>query len=239
MIDYAKVSKMVRYINEKQFWADWQYSTRCWEYPWVLENGNFVKGVKCLDAGCGQSPLPAYLYGLGCEAHGLDYLQGERDDYPAIYGIPKAWIRKLANKVRYHHGDMFEAPFPDNYFDRITCISVMEHILTPQEPHAHYPCLRELRRILKPGGLLIVTVDYFINPEVTPGYDYRDDIKYLDMAPLDRDSYMWSREEIALDEDAFFVPPQMYIEMGYGCGFNIEVYHRITSVGYILEKPNP
>jgi SAM-dependent methyltransferase len=238
MIGYAKISEMVRFIEEKRLWADWQYGTRCWEYPWILENGRFEKGLKCLDAGCGQSPFPINLYGFGCEVHGLDYLQGERDDYPETYGIPREWVNRWAGKVQYHHGDMDKAPFPDNSFDRITCISVLEHILTPQDPHAHYPCLRELRRILKPGGLLIVTVDYFINPEVTPGYDYRDDITYLDMSPFDRGSYMWTREEIALDEDAFFVPPQMYIEMEYGRGFNVKVYHRLTSVGYILKKPN-
>ena len=236
MIDYARVSKMVQYINEKRFWAKWQYSTRCWAYPWILENGRFEKGLKCLDAGCGQSPIPSYLYGLGCEAHGLDYLQGEKGDYPETYGIPQEWIDRWRGKVQYHHGTMFDIPLPDNTFDRITCISVLEHILTPQQPHAHYPCLKELKRILKPGGLLIVTVDYFANPDVTPGYDYRDDIAYLAMLPFERNSHMWTREEISLDEDAFFVPPQMYLEMGYGRGFNIKIYHRLTSVGYILKK---
>jgi SAM-dependent methyltransferase len=236
MIDYAKVSKMVQYINEKGLWADWQYGTRCWEYPWILENGGFEKGLKCLDAGCGQSPLLVHLHELGCETHGLDYIQGERDDYPETYGIPEEWINRWAGKVRYHHGDMFEAPFSDNIFDRITCVSVLEHILNPQQPHAHYPCLQELRRILKPGGLLIVTVDYFINSGVTPGCDYRDDIAFLDMLPLIRDCHMWTREEIALDEDAFFIPPKMYLDLGYGRGFNIKVYHRLTSIGYILQK---
>jgi SAM-dependent methyltransferase len=236
MIDYAKVSAIFRYINEKRLWADWQYGTRCWEYPWILENGRFDKGLKCLDAGCGQSPLPAYLHGLGCEAHGLDYLQGERGDYPESYGIPREWIEMFHGKVQYHHGTMSKAPFPDNTFDRITCVSVLEHILSPKDPHAHYPCLKEMGRILKPSGLLIVTVDYFVNPDLTPGYDYRDDIAYLKMSPLDPENRMWTREEISLDEDAFFIPPKMYIEMGYGEGFNKRIYHRLTSVGYILKK---
>jgi hypothetical protein len=47
---------------------------------------------------------------------------------------------------------------------------------------------------------------------------------------------MWSREEISIDEDAFFVPPQVYLEMGYGRGFNQKKYHRLTSIGYILQK---
>lgn len=236
MIGYAKVSEIVRYISEKRLWAGWNYGTRCWEYPWILENGRFDRGLKCLDAGCGQSPLPAYLHEIGCEAHGLDYLQGEKGDYPETYGIPKEWIKRFDGKVKYHHGTMFHSPFPDNTFDRITCVSVLEHILKPEEPHAHYPCLSELRRILKPGGLLIVTVDYFMNPALTPGYDYRDDITYLGMAPLDTGRPMYTREDITLDEDAYFIPPQMYLEMGYGRGFNKKIYHRLTSVGYILRK---
>jgi len=238
MISYARVSEIVRYISEGRLWADWKNGTRCWEYPWLLENGSFEKGLKCLDAGCGQSPIPAYLYGIGCEAHGLDCLQGEKGNYPDTYGIPREWIKMWAGKVQYHHGTMFDAPFADNTFDRITCVSVLDHILKPKEPHAHYRCLKELRRILKPSGLLIVTVDYFINPYVTPGYDYRDDISYLGMLPLDRSSRMWTREEISSDEDAYFIPPQMYLDMGYGTGFNIKIYHRLTSVGYILQKPN-
>lgn len=236
MISYARVSEIVRYISGRKLWADWKNGTRCWEYPWLLENGGFEKGLKCLDAGCGQSPIPAYLYGLGCEAHGLDYLQGEKGNYPKTYGVPREWEKKWAGKIQYHHGTMFEAPFPDNTFDRITCISVLEHILSPRQPHAHFPCLKELRRILKPGGLLIVTVDYFVNPEVTPGYDYLDDIAYLEMPLLDRGSRRWTRKEMSLDEDAYFIPPQMYLDMGYGQGFNIKIYHRLTSVGYILQK---
>ena len=238
MIDYAKVSKIAEYIKQSRLWADWQYGTRCWEYPWILENGCFDKGVKCLDAGCGQSPLPVYLHDIGCEAHGLDYLRGEKGDYPETYGINQEWIKSLRGKVNYHHGTMFNAPFPDNTFDRVTCVSVLEHILTPENPRAHNPCLRELRRILKPGGLLIVTVDFFMNPEVTPGYDYRDDVSFLEMAPLAADSRLWTREEITSDEDAYFIPPQMYLQMGYGEGFNKKIYHRLTSVGYILKKPS-
>jgi len=236
MIDYARVSTIARYISEKKLWADWAYGTRCWEYPWILENGYFKVGLKCLDAGCGQSPLPAYLHGLGCEAHGLDYLQGEKGNYPDTYGIPKEWIRMHDGIVSYHHGTMFDAPFADDTFDRITCVSVLEHILTPADPHAHHPCLKELRRILKPGGLLIVTVDYFTNPDLTPGYDYRDDLAYLGMELCDPKGHLWTREEITNDEDAYFIPPAMYIEMGYGRGFNKNIYHRLTSVGYVLKK---
>jgi hypothetical protein len=34
-------------------------------------------------------------------------------------------------------------------------------------------------RVLKSGALLTVNEDYFINPDIIPGHDYRDDIVFL------------------------------------------------------------
>jgi len=234
VIAYATVSEMVRNIREKTLWADWKYVTRCWEYGWILRNGDFRPGLKCLDAGCGQAPLLGELAGRGCKAHGLDYLQGERSADPTTYGVPRAWIQANAGVIEYHHGSMFQAPFPDDSFDRVTCLSVLEHIFV-EGPRKHEPALLELKRILKPGGLLIVTVDYFLNREVT-AYDYRDDVRVLDMELLDPAARLYTREEILADEDAYFVPPEQYLAMSYGAGFNLRPYHRLTSVGYILRK---
>ena len=191
MIDYARISNMVRYIREKRLWAEWQYVTRCWEYPWILENGRFDKGLKCLDAGCGQSPIPAYLHDIGCDSHGLDYLQGEKGEYPDTYGIPQDWIKMLSGKVKYHHGSMFSAPFADDTFDRITCVSVLEHILSPQQPHAHYPCLEELKRILKPGGLFLVN-EYHPFRRI---WKQAAGPLALDCGYFDRGPHQWDRAE--------------------------------------------
>jgi SAM-dependent methyltransferase len=234
VIAHATVSEMLRNIEEKALWADWKFVTRCWEYGWVLRNGDFRPGLKCLDAGCGQAPLLGELARRGCEAHGLDYLQGERQSDPSTYGVPREWMRANAGIIQYHHGSMFEAPFPDHTFDRVTCLSVLEHIFV-EGPRKHEPALLEMKRILKPGGLLIVTVDFFLNPEVT-AYDYRDDVRALEMDLLDPASDLLSRDEILADEDSYFVPPDLYLSMSYGSGFNRKLYHRLTSVGYILRK---
>jgi SAM-dependent methyltransferase len=234
MIAYATVSEIVRNMKEQALSADWETGTRCWEYGWVLRNGDFRRGLKCLDAGCGQAPLLGELAVRGCEPHGLDYLQGEDLSVPTTYGVPRAWITANAGLIEYHHGSMFEAPLPDDSFDRVTCVSVLEHIYV-HGPRKHEPALLEMKRILKPGGLLIVTVDFFLNPKVT-AYDYRDDLQALDMDLLDPAAHAFTREEILADEDAFFIPPERYIAMGFGTGFNRALYHRLTSVGYILRK---
>jgi ubiquinone/menaquinone biosynthesis C-methylase UbiE len=234
MIAYATVSEMKRNIDEGALWADWKLVTRCWEYGWVLRHGRFEPGLKCLDAGCGQAPLLGELAARGCEAHGLDHIASDAAE--TGYGIPREWIETFAGRIHFHEGDMFHAPFPDDSFDRVTCLSVLEHVMKPAEPRRHDPCLLEMRRILKPGGLLIATVDFFLSPEVM-SYDYRDDVRLLGMELLDPTSRLVTRADILADEDAYVVPPAEYLKFGYGKGWNLRQYHRLTSVGYILRKP--
>jgi len=52
-------------------------------------------------------------------------------------------------------GDLTNTSFPAESFDAITCLSVIEHGV-PLEAY-----FREMHRLLKPGGLLITSTDYY------------------------------------------------------------------------------
>lgn len=65
--------------------------------------------------------------------------------------------------IRYLPGDITRTAFPDGYFDAITCMSVIEHGV-PMEEY-----FREMYRVLKPGGLLITSTDYYPEPIDTRG----------------------------------------------------------------------
>jgi SAM-dependent methyltransferase len=56
----------------------------------------------------------------------------------------------LGEKVYHLSGNQF--PFEDNHFDCVVAIDVLEHLADDQ------PFLRELNRVLRPGGKAIVTV---------------------------------------------------------------------------------
>jgi SAM-dependent methyltransferase len=58
------------------------------------------------------------------------------------------------------NGDGTRLPFPDATFDRIICSEVLEHI--PDDEAA----LRELHRVLKPGGILAATVPTWMPEKV-------------------------------------------------------------------------
>jgi SAM-dependent methyltransferase len=106
-----------------------------------------------LDAGAGDES--AYLPGLRVQGfHNLIGINLDRnDDY-------KAGVR---DGIRYAYGDITSTPFPNDIFQFISCLSVIEH-------GVDVPVfLTEVARILKPGGHLFVSFDYWVDKLDTLG----------------------------------------------------------------------
>ena len=101
-----------------------------------------TKGKKCLLVTCGDNngALNWYFREHGGEWTWVD-VSGENNDQ----------ISKLLNEPVYAFKDD-EFPIPDGRFDCVVSIDVLEHLREDQ------PFLRELRRVLKPGGKAVVTV---------------------------------------------------------------------------------
>src|SRR2546422_7381868 len=143
--------------------------------------------------------------------------------------------------VMFVDGGAEAIPLDSGSIDIVVCLSVMEHVVRRTEPKHHRSVLTEMKRVLRTGGLLICTYDTFINPKVVfagidewgpDGWYYRDDIDFLDMKLWDPAMPVVDRQTIDSNEDAFFVPPDFYLSMGYGTGFEeYGGYHRLTSTG--------
>jgi SAM-dependent methyltransferase len=80
----------------------------------------------------------------------------------AIYGFINLYCINLAftsrqkiSNIRYQPGDITKSNFRDNTFAAVTCLSVIEHGVDPENFFA------EMRRILQPGGILFISVDYW------------------------------------------------------------------------------
>ncbi|MGH9598588.1 MAG: class I SAM-dependent methyltransferase [Terracidiphilus sp.] len=79
--------------------------------------------------------------------------------YRHLYGMNLSFADAARRgPIRYLPGDITRSGFGGSFFDAITCMSVIEHGV----PLRAYFC--EMYRILKPGGLLITSTDYYPEP---------------------------------------------------------------------------
>jgi len=79
--------------------------------------------------------------------------------YKRLTGINLAFKkRKRVGPITYAHGDLTRSGYDAGTFDAITCLSVLEHGV---DLAAYF---REMARILKPGGVLITSTDYWETP---------------------------------------------------------------------------
>ncbi len=101
-------------------------------------------GAEILDAGCGQGDWTVFLSRQGRAVTGLD--------------ISQELIARLGERFpecRFLRGDIRNTGFAEERFDLVFSWGAIEHFEAGVAP-----ALNELRRLLKPGGALLVTVPF-------------------------------------------------------------------------------
>jgi SAM-dependent methyltransferase len=174
--------------------------SRAWEYPWAIlaaDLGN--RPMRVLDVGGGGSAFGPYLARLGhdCsvadpslnEGAGCVYDRG-RTPWENLRSLSKKVLFRAAGinsvwglpeggspgPVHYVPHSATDLRFPDGHFDRVFCLSVIEHV--PQD--LWNGCMGEFQRVLKPGGRLVITQD--MTPEEADRRLYR---RLLEACPLE------------------------------------------------------
>jgi len=139
------------------------HASKQWEYLFAWQQlaqrfAGGVGGVRVADIGGGRGAWAAFLANRGAdvEVFDLDYLCDHRGD-TEIESRFFRWARKHGYQPRF--GSLFNLPIETSTFDVVTSISVIEHVR-----HKRYG-LMEALRVLKPGGLLILTFDLSLYPE--------------------------------------------------------------------------
>jgi len=139
--------------------------SRQWEYPYVLSKLsayaflNSSQKLTILDAGSGLTFFPFFLESRlkGSEIHCCDH------DASLAHAVASI-NRKQNAQVQFQMASLDRTEFHEEFFDCIYCISVLEHTDDYQN------ILDEFYRIMKPGGILLLTFDISIDGrgEISP-----------------------------------------------------------------------
>lgn len=98
--------------------------------------GNFL-----LDIGCGPGTFARVMAQKGFNVYGVDY---------SAAMIRKAKEKSNGYSINYRVGEIYHLPYKNNSFDMVICLGVFQHLEKPAE------ALRELKRVMKDEGLLII-----------------------------------------------------------------------------------
>jgi len=117
---------------------------------------NFRDGDTILDLGCGEGRHVISAY-VEANAHAIGVDLGFKDLSTAAERA-QDFLAPDDNKKHLHFScaNALQLPFANASFDKVICSEVLEHI-----PDYH-GALREIERILKPGGVAAISVPRFV-----------------------------------------------------------------------------
>ncbi|HOC96282.1 MAG TPA: class I SAM-dependent methyltransferase [bacterium] len=137
---YNKISDNFN-ITRKNNWDDFNIFKK-----YLLDFKN--EKIKILDIGCGNGRLIKFLneLNLNYEYVGIDNSRMQIKNALKNFGNQK--------NVKFIEADALAIPFNNNEFDLIFCIATFHHLPSFENKNN---ALREMRRVLKDGGLIFMT----------------------------------------------------------------------------------
>jgi ubiquinone biosynthesis O-methyltransferase len=109
------------------------------------------EGERILDVACGGGVLSLKIAERGCKVYGIDL---------SVNAINSA--KRLAERekmaCKFEVGSAEDLPYQDGYFDKVVCSSSLEHFKDDIK------ALKEMNRVLKPNGSVVLTTDSFTYP---------------------------------------------------------------------------
>jgi ubiquinone/menaquinone biosynthesis C-methylase UbiE len=117
-------------------------------YEPLLNELNKNQKGKLLDVGCGTGNILCKLINGKRELFGIDLSEN----------MVSECSKRMAHNAEIKVADAEHIPYEDNFFDVLICNASFHHYPHPEE------VLKEMKRILKKGGQLLIGEGYAIQP---------------------------------------------------------------------------
>ncbi len=149
--DHPEVALPPDYLIYESFQMNYEkyYASSLENTKWlvgIIRRHIDLKDKAILDWGCGPGRIIRHMpavVGNGCRFYGTDY-----------NAASIAWCTRNLPGIQFNRNDLeARLPYSDAQFDVIYGISIFTHL----SEQLHYDWYRELSRVLKPGGILLLT----------------------------------------------------------------------------------
>jgi len=155
--DYIRLKRKYR-ATYKNFGFEW--SLKEYGSLWVLDRLVASGCKRVLEFGVGFN----VFFSEACHARGMEYWSVDRSDSDeGIKADGHRYRRSVETRVSRGQpsveawlGDG-SADLPENYFDAVVSVSVVEHI----DGRAMLACVKDAARVLAPGGWLLNSIDIY------------------------------------------------------------------------------
>jgi SAM-dependent methyltransferase len=117
------------------------------------------QGDRVLDAGCGTGLTVRRYFHADLRVAALDLSGRSLAHLRATIGTTES--------LALVRGNLAALPFADGAFDRVLCANAIQHLPTKK---ARSDCVRELARVTRPGGRLVVTAHGYSTPKRRAGW---------------------------------------------------------------------
>jgi GrpB-like predicted nucleotidyltransferase (UPF0157 family)/trans-aconitate methyltransferase len=149
IIGRARLAQLAPYDEFSDAYAEHAASNpyqALYDRPAILKLAGTVAGKRVLDVGCAAGHLSAKLAERGADVIGIDLSQGMVD----------LARKKFGDQARFERADLAQPLdfLEDDSVDVITASLVMHYLLD------WAPALGEFRRVLRPGGALVMSVHH-------------------------------------------------------------------------------
>ena len=167
-----------------------------------IEERSSMEGKKVLDVGCGGGILAEALNELGASVTGIDASEN-------TIGVAKSHSESIGSDVKYIQNTIeeFISTNPDEKFDVITCLEMLEHVPSPKE------IIKSCSDLLKEDGNIffstinrnprsylfaVIGAEYILKLLPKGTHDYEKFIKPSELAKWTRDAGLDTKETIGL-----------------------------------------
>jgi SAM-dependent methyltransferase len=182
-------------------WVAWARTPEHDVYHWRLNLPAFAElvpaaGRRTLDVGCGEGRIGRWLADLGHRVAGID-------SSPTLAGL----AREAGGYEEVVCGDAASLPWPSAAFDLAVAYMSLHDMPHPAE------VIKELARVLEPGGILCIAVIHPLNRPAEHLADYFSEQRFTEVV---------SRDGLEMTFDGVDRPLETYTRALAATGFAIQ-----------------